>query len=83
MVYQRSIFFCRKKTSFERFENSCAKIQFEMHSMKDLPKLAIFEKSSFVYKKNIIFPKNSNFERFEIASAKKNLKSIVKVSIQV
>ena len=77
MFFEYSISFAEKKTSFERFENSCAKIQLEMQSIKDLPKLAIFEKSSF-------FSKKSKFWTFwECISKKKLLKSILKESIHV
>ena len=49
--------FCRRKTSFERSKNSRAKIRFEMHSIEKLPKLAIFEKSSFFFQKESFFKK--------------------------
>ena len=76
--------FCRKKTSFERFENSCAKIQLEMQSVKDLPKLAIFEKSSFFYEGKHYFSKKVQILNvLSLHQQKKFLKSILKERIHV
>ena len=68
-VFWTFYLFCRKKTSFERFENYRAKIQLEMHSSKKLPKLAIFEKSSFFSKKRTTF-----FQKIQILKVSITLK---------
>ena len=65
IFFEHFIFFRRKKTNFERFENPWAIVQFEMHSIKKSPHIAIFEKIKiFLRKKTSFFSNDSKFWTF-------------------